>query len=51
MVVALLTSNTVTETPAAQQAQEAANIPVKDKDKEKDITKETVVAEGGVCRP
>jgi hypothetical protein len=51
MVVAMLTNNTVSETPAVQQAQAAANIPVKEKDKEKDITKETVVAEGGVCRP
>jgi hypothetical protein len=51
MVVAMLTGTTVGETPAAQQAQAAANIPVKDKDKEKGTSKESVVAEGGICRP
>jgi hypothetical protein len=51
MVVAMMSSTSAIETPAAQQAQAVANVPVKEKDKEKDISKETVVAEGGICRP
>jgi hypothetical protein len=51
MVVVMMSSMSAIETPAAQQAQAAANVPVTEKEREKDATKETVVAEGGICRP
>jgi hypothetical protein len=51
MVVALIATAPAQETPAEKQVQAAAEVPVKEKDKEKDTSKETVVAEGGVCRP
>jgi hypothetical protein len=51
MVVALIATAPAVETPAEKQVQAAAEVPVKEKDKEKDTSKETVVAEGGVCRP
>ena len=51
IVVALMSGTSAIETPAAQQAQAAANVPMKDKDKEKDTTKEALVSEGGICRP
>jgi len=51
MVVALIAAAPAVETPAEKQVQAAADVPVKEKDKEKDTSKETVVAEGGVCRP
>ena len=51
MVVALIATAPAVETPAEKQVQAAAEVPVKEKDKEKDTTKETVVTEGGVCRP
>jgi hypothetical protein len=51
MVVAMMSGPSAIETPAAQQALAAANVPMKDKDKEKDMTKETLVSEGGICRP
>jgi hypothetical protein len=51
MVVAMIATAPAQETPAEKQVQAAAEVPVKEKDKEKDTSKETVVAEGGVCRP
>jgi hypothetical protein len=51
LVIAMMNSTSAIETPAAQQAQAIANVPVTDKEKEKDTSKETVVTEGGICRP
>jgi hypothetical protein len=46
MVVAMMQ---VVESPAMRQTEAIANLPVRNKDK--DRTKEGIVAEGGVCRP
>lgn len=49
VVVAMMVAAPAEETPAAKQIEALAEIPTKDKDKDK--TKEAVVTEGGVCRP